>query len=704
MLPKLAQAADIPVAAGVVDVSADATCSLIEALDNANDTVSGQPHTDCAAGDPAGADTVSLQAGATYSLTAVYDADFAGYGPIGLTPISTTVLLEGNGATITRDGPSRLRFFFVTPTGNLTLDSVILQNARIEGYSGGKAHLYGGGNGGSSAGLGGAIFNRGQLFVQDSALIDNGAFGADGVSGLIGNQNSSTGGGGGGLGGAGSSGQSGGTGGGTSPGKGGNAGNTGGGDGGNGGFGAGGGGGGAGSSGGVDAGEGGDGGFGGGGGGAGNAGFSKHKGAGGFGGGAGGWRITSSGYLGGYGGASAGMGGAIFNYAGTVEITNTTFSGNTAQGGNGGSGDQGGGRASGYGAALFNLNGSVTLNNVTIAENTVIAGTGNGGASAAGAAIYSYQNGGTATVTIRNSILANSIGGNDCVNNGGAATNTQSLIESHSGCSTPMSTEDPLFGSFDLYDGETPSYALLPGSPAIDAGDDATCAVTDQRGHTRYLTCDIGSYEFQGFTVSGTSGSGQSSDVTFAFPAPLTVALTANNPFEPLAGGLVTWTGPDGGAGILPRVVVGTIDASGTASATVYANLYTGSYIVTSTVENHIPTDVAQYALTNLPGSLDLSRIRVDTAIPDINDGDGFCSLIEAIANANDQVDGRPYLDCIPGDPNGPDTVALQEGEVYSLTAVYADSSGLPSIDTEITIEGNNATIVRDASAPSLRI
>lgn len=183
---------------------ANLTCSLIEALENASDTTSGQPHTDCATGDPAGADTVSLQAGATYSLTAVYNADFEGYGPIGLTPISTIVVLEGNGATITRDGPSRLRFFFVTPTGDLTLDTVILHNARIQGYEGGKAHLYGGGNGGSSAGLGGAIFNRGQLIVRDSALLDNGAYGANGTSGLIQNQNSSTGGGG--LGGVGSSG------------------------------------------------------------------------------------------------------------------------------------------------------------------------------------------------------------------------------------------------------------------------------------------------------------------------------------------------------------------------------------------------------------------------------------------------------------------------------------------------------------------
>ncbi len=39
--------------------------------------------------------------------------------------------------------------------------------------------------------------------------------------------------------------------------------------------------------------------------------------------------------------------------------------------------------------------------------------------------------------------------------------------------------------------------ALLPGSPAIDAGNDANCPLTDQRGANRPIGahCDIGAYE-----------------------------------------------------------------------------------------------------------------------------------------------------------------------------------------------------------------
>jgi hypothetical protein len=40
--------------------------------------------------------------------------------------------------------------------------------------------------------------------------------------------------------------------------------------------------------------------------------------------------------------------------------------------------------------------------------------------------------------------------------------------------------------------------ALVPGSPAIDAGDDSLCPGTDQRGVPRPIRthCDIGAYEF----------------------------------------------------------------------------------------------------------------------------------------------------------------------------------------------------------------
>jgi hypothetical protein len=68
------------------------------------------------------------------------------------------------------------------------------------------------------------------------------------------------------------------------------------------------------------------------------------------------------------------MGGAIFNETGTILITNSTFSSNSARGGAPG---LGGGRASpgiGLGGGLFNHNGSITVTNSTFSGNTATHG------------------------------------------------------------------------------------------------------------------------------------------------------------------------------------------------------------------------------------------------------------------------------------------------------------------------------------------
>jgi len=54
-----------------------------------------------------------------------------------------------------------------------------------------------------------------------------------------------------------------------------------------------------------------------------------------------------------------------------------------------------------------------------------------------------------------------------------------------------------------------------------------------------------------------------------------------------------------------------------------------------------------------------------------------------------------------------PDTINLAEGCTYTLTTVDHDfdgPTGLPAVTSEITIEGNNATIERSSSAPNFRI
>jgi hypothetical protein len=64
---------------------------------------------------------------------------------------------------------------------------------------------------------------------------------------------------------------------------------------------------------------------------------------------------------------------------------------------------------------------------------------------------------------------------------------------------SPTSREntDPLLAPLTDNGGPTGTMALLPGSPAIDAGDDSLCPAADQRGVPRPIGvhCDIGAYE-----------------------------------------------------------------------------------------------------------------------------------------------------------------------------------------------------------------
>lgn len=74
------------------------------------------------------------------------------------------------------------------------------------------------------------------------------------------------------------------------------------------------------------------------------------------------------------------------------------------------------------------------------------------------------------------------------------------------GADGDLSGVDPLLASLRNYTGFTPTRALLPGSPAIDAGRNTGCPDTDQRGANRprdgegdgFAVCDIGAVESLG--------------------------------------------------------------------------------------------------------------------------------------------------------------------------------------------------------------
>jgi hypothetical protein len=570
------------------NVSAGDTATLISDVNAAN-----------AAG---GSNTINLSVG-TYTFTSV---DNYWYGPNALPPITSNLTINGNGATLTRSTASNtpaFRLFYVSggisgelPLGSLTLQNLSLTNGLAQG---------GGSNpGGGGLGAGGAVFNQGNLNLNDVTLTGNQALGGNGKSGGAGGggmgqgaqgengggfggslggsyggtagagaesaqyRSDSFGGGGGGfsanggsatssatgpgggLSGLGGGGGDGGTGGSTQGGingAGGSGGAFGSGGKGTGGVAGGGGGVGGGGGGAGGVGGGGDGGFGGGGG------FSG--GSGGFGGGAGSSSPNNGAGQPGFGGGvsteygdgngGAGLGGAIFSMYGSVNITNSTLTGNSAVGG-----AAYGGGGSGYGGAIFNLDGNLSLTFDTLANNTVTAGAGEDNPSyskADGGSVYNLAYGNTpsggavsATATIVDSILADSTGGtSELVNNtdpthaSGTATVTlagPNLITSQSNTGTgsvtgtAAITTDPGLVSVALTSNAGyPATLDLPGGSAAEYAGAAMPRIgySDEIGTVRTTLPDLGAWQHP------TSGQSQSITVTSTADSADAWSLTA---------------------------------------------------------------------------------------------------------------------------------------------------------------------------------
>lgn len=288
------------------------------------------------------------------------------------------------------------------------------------------------------------------------------------------------------------------------------------------------------------------------------------------------------------GNSAAGSGGGIYNTnLGSLNITNSTISGNTAT-------------SNGGGIFHNSVGGNLSITNSTISGNSA---TGNGGG---------VSNNAIASIT--NSIIANSPSGGDVHNTGTLNLNGNNLIEDGtiSGAGTVNGTithsGDPLLSALGDFGGSTETFFLLPGSPALDAGDNASVATpTDQRGGTRTVgTVDLGALEFQGYSFAGTtlsiaSGNNQSTTVNTAFGNPLVVSasgateITFNNPIS-IEGQNVTFTAPSTGASTNPNVTVASFNTLGQASFIPTANTVAGNY----QVQTSLDTKTVDFSLTNL--------------------------------------------------------------------------------------------------------
>ncbi|GBO54735.1 hypothetical protein APA_2786 [Pseudanabaena sp. lw0831] len=341
------------------------------------------------------------------------------------------------------------------------------------------------------------------------------------------------------------------------------------------------------------------------------------------------------------GNTSVTIGGGIYG-AGTVTLTNTTVSGNQSN-------IDGGGVWGNSGGVITN---STITNNTADADNN---GTGDGGGI--------FSNGGI--FTIANSIIAGNFdrglqapdlgstvagvgftnGGNNLI---GANDGFAAIFANSSLIGTIATPVNPQLAPLANYGGTILTHALLPNSPALDAGNNANAPVgNDQRGATRIIgsAVDIGAVESQGFSLTPLANTTpQSTNINTSFAQILGVQVTENfvNSPIPAPNILVTFTPSSSSANgtFAGNTSILTNNLGIALASTFTANGISGSYTVAATATGFKP---ATFSLTNkvtggfggvFPSREDLEErsLRLDEQDLEVSFTEVLC-LDESLAN-----------------------------------------------------------------------
>jgi hypothetical protein len=286
---------------------------------------------------------------------------------------------------------------------------------------------------------------------------------------------------------------------------------------------------------------------------------------------------NTAGGLGGAPGGTRGTGGAVYATGLTSPLT---FTGNLVRG-NRAAPDA---FTDGFGGGLYLelTSGAHTIANSTFVEN----GIGSGGAAGAthrGGGLY-INAAGAATASLRNLTITDNFVRNPSSSGGGiysagnvriansiladntALTEPNTVVENcdptfrpssdgHNiesgttctfGLSTDLSSTVPLLGPLQDNGGPTLTRApsQSPASPALDAGDNALCPPTDQRGGKRPAgsACDIGAVEITPPTIVRGAATADTTTATLPFDLDTGVASTTYHVEYGPAGGALAAT------------------------------------------------------------------------------------------------------------------------------------------------------------------
>jgi hypothetical protein len=418
---------------------------------------------------------------------------------------------------------------------------------------------------------------------------------------------------------------------------------------------------------------------------------------------------------------SNGNGGAIYNHVnGTLTLERCTLTGNTATS-NGGAILNGGtlnltrctlfGNIAGNGGAIHNFGATTTLTQCTLSDNDATSFGGAianfatlnlthctifGGHAANGAG--GIQNAPGRTVTLDRSLIVGNTAGaspvpSDMENNGTVSLVGTSVIGASLGNPPAPGPggnfipDPPPFELAPLADngGPTMTHALLPGSPAINAGN-LSSITTDQRGFPIAGNPDVGAYEAQ---AGGRFTLGASSHAVFEGES-ITVTVQRTNGFiGPASVRLITVAGSANGTDYAERL-----------NTTPPINFANGEIVKTVVISTKLDTivegthsfTVKLVSPTPSPastlGTPNTATVNIRDAIPVTNVNDsGPGSLRQALATAASRA-GADLITFAPA-LSGKTIVLANFIPVQDVNGVTVDALNLPA---GITVDGVGVT------------